>query len=261
MAPVSRLGYGLRMFSRAYGLTFLALYLLSSDPAAADLVRVGVASNFAGPARELADAWEDRTGHVIELSTASTGKLYAQIYAGAPFDVFLAADEDRPTRLREEGFATRSQVYAQGRLVVVSAEPALAGKNCRQALIAASKPTVAIANPATAPYGKAALDWLEAQAVSLELRLVKGDNVGQAMSFVASGNARFGIVAASQLAGLRSAWPGCFTELPADSHPPVRQAAALTRRAGPAAGSFYDFLLSADALETIERWGYGPPGD
>ncbi len=249
------------MFSRASGLTSVALFLLFTDPSAADLVRVGVASNFKGPARELADAWEARTGHTVELSTASTGKLYAQIRAGAPFEVFLAADEQRPTRLEREGLASRSQVYALGRIAIVSAEPGLADQDCRRALLEESAPVVAIANPATAPYGRAALDWLDAQAASLEPRLVKGDNVGQAMSFVASGNARFGIVALAQLVALRPAWPGCIAEVPADSHPPVRQAAALTRMAGPTAGSFYDYLFSAEARDTIARWGYGQPAD
>ena len=215
------------MFSRASGLLLPALFLLLAEASAGDVVRVGVASNFAGPARELAAAWEAQTGHTIRLSTASTGKLYAQLRAGAPFELFLAADEQRPARLVEEGLASRSRVYALGRLTVVSAEPALAGQDCRQALIDASAPTVAIANPVTAPYGKAALGWLEKQAPLPERRLVKGDNVGQAMSFVVSGNARFGIVAVAQLAAMRSTWPGCIGELPAGSHLPVRQAAAL----------------------------------
>jgi molybdate transport system substrate-binding protein len=249
------------MFSRVSGLLFPALFLLIAEPSAGDDVRVGVASNFAGPARELAARYESRTGHTIRLSTASTGKLYAQLRAGAPFEVFLAADDLRPARLEQEGLASQSRVYASGRLAVVSAEPELKGQDCQQALEDALLPTVAIANPATAPYGKAALDWLEEQLPSLELRLVKGDNVGQAMSFVASGNARFGIVAVAQLAGLRSSWPGCIGELPADSHPPVNQAAALATGAGTAAAGFYDYLFSPDARDTIERWGYGNAAD
>ncbi len=261
MAPLLRLGYGCLMFFRAPGLLFPALFLLLTEPSAADVVRVGVASNFAGPARELAAAWELQTGHRIQLSTASTGKLYAQIRAGAPFEVFLAADVRRPARLVEEGLASRSRVYALGRLAIVSADPALAGQDCRQALLNSSAPTVAIANPATAPYGKAALGWLEQQSPLPEPRLVKGDNVGQAMSFVASGNARFGIVAASQLVAMRSTWPGCIGDLPADSHPPVRQAVALATGAGTAAGVFYDFLFSSEARNAMLRWGYGQAAD
>ena len=247
------------MFSRASGLlvpALLSLLSLLTAPAAADVVRVGVASNVAGAARELAAAYESRTGHTISLSTASTGKLYAQLRAGAPFEVFLAADEFRPARLVEDGVASKSRVYARGRLVVVSAEPDFAGQDCRQALLEARTPVVAIANPATAPYGEAAADWLTNHAAGLEARLVKGDNVGQALSFVASRNARFGIVAASQLATSRSTWPGCISALPAESYPPVRQAAALVTAAGPAASGFYDYLFSAEAGATLRRWGY-----
>lgn len=249
------------MVSRAFGLFLSALLLLVARPAAGDIVRVGVASNFGGPARELAARYESRTGHTIRLSTASTGKLYAQLRAGAPFDVFLAADDLRPARLTAEGLASQSRVYAMGRLAVVSADPALAGQDCRQALEDASAATVAIANPTTAPYGRAALDWLAQQAPSLDVRLVKGDNVGQAMSFVASGNAGFGIVAVAQLAAVRSSWPGCIDELPAASHSPVRQAAALATGAGTAAAGFYDYLFSAEARDTIERWGYATVAD
>lgn len=249
------------MFSRASGLHLPALLALLVTPATADVVRVGVASNFAGAARELAAAYESRTGHSIYLSTASTGKLYAQLRAGAPFEVFLAADEERPARLVDGGLASHSRVYALGRLVVVSADPALAGRDCRQALLGTSSPVVAIANPATAPYGKAASAWLEAYAPGLEPRLVRGDNVGQALSFVVSGNARFGIVAAAQLVASRSTWRGCISALPAGSYPPVRQAAALANGAGPAASGFYDYLFSAEASETMLRWGYGRVAD
>ena len=249
------------MFPRTPGLCLSALFLLLAEPSMADLVRVGVASNFAGPARELASRYESATGHQVQLSTASTGKLYAQLIAGAPFDVFLAADELRPARLTEAGVATENRVYALGRLAVVSADPDLAGADCEKAFLDTPSATVAIANPATAPYGKTAQRWLDATAGGARRRVVTGDNVGQAMSFVVSGNARFGVVAVAQLEPVRAGWPGCMGELPADSYQPVRQAAAITSGAGPAATGFYEFLFTTEARAMMQRWGYDPAVD
>jgi len=250
------------MLCRATGVPSLFLFLLFTAPAVADPVRVGVASNFAGPARELAAQYEAETGHAISLSTASTGKLYAQIRAGAPFDVLLAADELRPQRLVADGFALTAAVYAIGRLAIVSADPGLRGADCREAFLAATAPTLAIANPDTAPYGLAASAWLQQQRVAGKLDLVRGENVGQAMGFVVTGNARFGIVALSQFLPVEPDWQGCATALPAASHPPVRQAAALLAVAAKdqAAAGFFEYLFSADAAATLSKWGYMTPG-
>lgn len=250
------------MLCRTTGVTSLVSFLLLvSTTALADIVRVAVASNFAGPARDIAAQYEAQTGQTVSLSTASTGKLYAQIRAGAPFDVFLAADEGRPLRLVRDGLAKKARVYAMGRLALVSADPALNGRDCRSAFLEAVSPTLAIANPETAPYGLAASAWLSRQPAGGTRKIVRGENVGQALGFVASGNARFGIVALSQLSSLEANWPGCVTALPAESHPAVRQAAALLDGAGvaPAAVAFYDFLFSESAAATLSDWGYTIP--
>jgi molybdate transport system substrate-binding protein len=255
-------GYGGDMLCRATGVTSLIILLLiASTTALADIVRVAVASNFAGPARDLAAQYEAQTGQSVSLSTASSGKLYAQIRAGAPFDVFLSADERRPLRLVRDGLAKKARVYAMGRLALVSADPTLNGRDCRAAFLEAVSPTLAIANPETAPYGLAASTWLSGQPAGGTLKIVRGENVGQALGFVASGNARFGIVALPQLSSLQANWPGCVTALPAKSHPPVRQAAALLEGTGamPAAVAFYDFLFSESAAATISDWGYAVP--
>jgi molybdate transport system substrate-binding protein len=247
------------MLFRATGARSLVIILLLAGTSAnADVVRVAVASNFAGPAGDIAAQFEAQTGQAISLSTASTGKLYAQIRAGAPFDVLLAADERRPELLRRDGIATVTRVYAIGRLALVSADPALSGSDCIAAFLSASSPTLAIANPATAPYGTAASAWLNEQPAVDGLRVARGENVGQAMGFVVSGNARFGVVALSQLTALQADWPGCATALPADSHPAVRQAAALLDGAGhsQAAARFFEFLFSDKAVATISSWGY-----
>jgi molybdate transport system substrate-binding protein len=250
------------MLCRATGVASLVvLLLIASTTASADIVRVAVASNFAGPARDLAAQYEARTGQTVSLSTASTGKLYAQIRAGAPFDVFLAADERRPLRLVQDGLAITTRVYAIGRLALVSADPTLNGRDCRAAFLEARSPTLAIANPEIAPYGMAANSWLSNQPVGEAHKLVRGENVGQALGFVASGNARFGIVALSQLSSLEADWPGCVTVLPTGSHSAVRQVAALlgSTEATPAAAGFFEFLFSESAAATISGWRYTVP--
>ena len=240
------------MIFRSPGLA-LILCLLSSV-SAADLLTIAVASNFAAPAAELAEQFEETTGHRLRLVTGSTGKLYAQIRAGAPFDVFLAADTLHPERLLDDGVGSRVQVYAIGRPVLVSADPALGDSSCIDALFAEDPATLAIANPSTAPYGRAAREWLEGLAISP--RIVMGENVAQAMHFVMTGNARFGIVAESQLlvpAWETRAFPGCAEELPEDAHAPVRQAAVQLSAAG---GAFFDFLAGETSRALVAGFGY-----
>ena len=215
MAPVSRLGYGLRMYSCASGLTFVALLLLLHPPCRPPILS-GSGSRATSPVPHANSPMPGRhaADMLVELSTASTGKLYAQIRAGAPFDVFLAADEGRPKRLKR-----RRPRNPEPRCTRWVAWPSCRPNHRSQARTVGRpsslrrQPTVAVANPATAPYGRAALDWLEAQATSLELRLVKGDNVGQAMSFrrerQRSLRHRCRIAARGECG---TTWPGCITE-------------------------------------------------
>lgn len=237
----------------------LLFVCLFSSASSADVLTVAVASNFAEPARQLVRAFEKTSDHQVRIATGSTGKLYAQIIAGAPFDVFLAADVERPERLVEEGFAERIRVYAIGRLVIASADPGLKGARCIDAFVSDDAATLAIANPATAPYGRAAAQWLA--TLDASPRIVRGDNVAQAMQFVMTGNARFGIVAESQL--LAPAWelksfPGCFEALPTSSYSPVRQAAVQLSDSG---GAFFDFLSRDTSRELIASFGYALPED
>ncbi len=237
----------------------LIIVSLYSPVATADVVTVAVASNFAEPAKQLAERFEQATGQSVRISTGSTGKHYAQIVAGAPFDVFLAADVERPERLVVEGIGRRAGIYAIGKPILVSADPGLAGKPCIDAFATSSNTTLAIANPETAPYGRAATEWLSSLAAAP--RIATGENVAQAMHFVMSGNARFGIVAESQL--LVPAWelkvlPGCFEVLPVDSHTPVRQAAVQLSDAG---GAFFDFLMGEESRALIVSFGYLAPDE
>jgi len=246
-------------------LAVVAIALVALLPAAsrASQVTVAVATNFARPMATLAPAFEAGSGHELILVLGSTGKLYAQITHGAPFDVLLAADAARPARLAEEGLAEpESQfTYAIGRLVLWSPDPGMIGADCRATLAAGRFRHLAIANPALAPYGAAARDVLQMLGVWQEVqpKLVRGENIGQAFQLVASGNAELGFVALAQLAGPDAGTGGSRWDVPAELHAPIRQDAILLRRAAddPAARAFLAFLRSPETQAVIERFGYG----
>ena len=235
---------------------------LALSAASAEPVTVAVASNFAGPARELAGRFEAESGLEVRLATGSTAKLYAQIVAGAPFDVFLSADEAAPARLREQRLATEVLPYALGRLLVVSADPAFADSTCVNALRQADGATVAMANPRVAPYGAAAEKLLDRWKLGTSHKRVYAENVAQAMHFVASGNARFGLVGVAQFHAVKDGWPGCAS-FPGtgQSRYTIPQAAALLSRGHGRAEveAFFAFLFTAEARAVIADWGYEVP--
>lgn len=231
----------------------LLLLLLTALPARAAGVLVAVASNFAEPAGEIAAGFEAATGHRVILSAGATGALYARIVNGAPYDVLLAADAERPARLEAEGRAVPGSrfTYAVGRLVLWSPDPERIADG--PAAIAAMTGRLAIAHPDLAPYGAAAAEMLA--ALGLDPPLVRGENVGQAYALVATGNAELGLVAAAQLRhGEGSRWL-----VPADLHAPIRQDAVLLRD-GPAARAFLDWLRGPEAAAVIAAWGYEADG-
>ena len=220
-------------------------------------VQVAVAANFTAAAREIAAAFEDRTGDAALLSFGSTGQLYAQIVQGAPFEVFLAADQERPERAEREGLAVPGsrRTYAVGRLVLFSAE---AGRvRGPDALRDPGLRRIALANPRLAPYGRAALEVAEALGMRdiLRGRQVIGMNVSQAHQFVRTGNAELGFLALSQVARTSD---GSRWLVPEDLHAPIRQQAVLldAGRDNPAARRFLDFLDSRTAREILRRHGY-----
>lgn len=245
-------------------IALLLLLFVLPEVVAAGVVHVAVAANFVEPARELAAGFEARGKHVVRLSSGSTGKLYAQIVAGAPFDVFLAADEQRPLRLVEAGRATAPVTYALGRLSLVSADASLARHDCREAFLADATATLAIANPETAPYGRAAVEVLGTIGDSVSRRIVRGDSVAQAMHFVSTRAARFGLVATAQVSVPGRSWPGCRWDVPDDLHAPIRQLAVRIIASAPAAADdaareFLEFLRSAESQALIRSRGYGLP--
>lgn len=239
----------------------LALATIGLGPASADEVRVAVAANFTEAAREIGTAFERGSGHTVVFSFASTGQLFTQIARGAPFDVFLAADRARPARAVADGLAVRGSrfTYAQGRLALYSRTPGLV--TGPEVLDVDGTDRLAIANPQTAPYGKAAVQVLAAlgKLEAVRDRLVRGANIAQTYQFVATGNAAFGFVAASQIAGHGD---GSRWMVPERLHDPVAQdAVLLTAAAGkPAAVAFLAFLRGAEAGAVLDRYGYAPGG-
>jgi len=239
----------------------LLLSLGGGSAGAEEPLRVAVASNFAVAMEALLRAYRQQGGPPLQTVTASTGKLYAQIVQGAPFDLFLAADAERPERLEREGKAIAGSrfTYAIGRLVLWSPDP-LRVDDRGEVLRRGTFRYLAMANPRLAPYGRAAKEVLQGMGLwsGLKGRIVRGENVGQAYHFVQSGNADIGFVAWSQLAGAGRAPEGSWWLPPADGHAPIeQQAVRLSPR--PAAGDFLAFLKSEAARRIIERHGYRLP--
>ena len=222
---------------------------------------MAAAANFAQPLASLQAAFGEGA-HRINVVLGSTGKLYAQIVHGAPFDVFLAADRKRPCRLAASGLAIAAsqRTYALGRLALWSATAQ--GANVSQRLRAGDYRHLAIANPRLAPYGVAAVQTLKAMGLfnaNAASRLVMAENVGQAQALVATGAAELGFVALSHIMQADAA--GSRWAVPTHLHEPIRQDAVLLRRGrdNRAARAFLAFLTSEAARRIIASAGYGTP--
>jgi molybdate transport system substrate-binding protein len=226
-------------------------------------VSVAVAANFAAPAKGLATAFEKQSGHRALLSIGSTGRFYAQITTGAPFDVLLAADAETPARLEKEGLAIAGQrfTYALGKLALWSPADMVDARG--EVLRTQAFRRLSIANPRLAPYGAAAQQVMENLGIwnSSQGRLVTGENIAQAYQFVSTGNAELGFVAYSQIREPGKATPGSFWLVPQALYAPIRQDAVLLARAqgNAAARQFLEFLRSAPAREVILAYGYELP--
>jgi molybdate transport system substrate-binding protein len=236
--------------------TVLGFVLAGCGPALAADVSIAVAANFTAVAEELATDFKSRTGDNLVLSFGATGALYAQVTQGAPFEVFLSADSKRPALAVADGFGVAGTVftYAIGKLVLYS--PTLDVTAGEAVLRAGAFSHIAIADPASAPYGAAAVEALTALGLheALASRLVTGENISQTLQFVESGNAELGFVALSQVIGR----PGYQWAVPAELYTPIRQDAVLLQpgEANPAARAFVDYLRSEAAVAIIEQHGY-----
>lgn len=243
---------------------WLIVFLTCLSPwAQADQVQVAVAANFAAPARALSAAFGRQAGPQTVLITGSTGKFYAQIRSGAPFDVLLSGDAETPARLEAEGLGVAGTrfPYALGRLVLWSASPGLVDE--RGDVLRSSFRRLAIANPRVAPYGLAAQQVLEKLGLwqAVQERLVLGENIAQTFQFTASGSAEIGFVAYSQVNAPGKAVEGSRWVVSRSLHAPIRQDAILLQRGSEnaAARQFLDFLRTPAARDVIRSYGYDLP--
>ena len=234
-----------------------AIVIGASWAAEAAETNVAVAANFTDPARQIAQSFESKTGHKAVLSFGATGQFYAQITQGAPFQVFLSADQATPKKLADEGHAAGDTLftYAVGKLVLFSNSAYLV--KSEQTLKDARFNKIAIANPTGAPYGAAAIETMKALGVydTLTPKIVQGNNINQTFQFVETGNAELGFVALSQVIERQG---GSSWIVTASLYSPIRQDAVLlkTGSGNPAARAFLDFMKGPEAAAVIEKFGY-----
>ena len=258
-AGIGRIGRAARRAALACALGALGAAPVPGARAAEALI--AVAANFSEAIEELESRFEAGSAHRLRTAFGSTGRLYAQIVNGAPYDVLLAADREHPRRLEERGLGVAGSrfTYATGRLALWSADPRRAQAGAG-ALASGGFRTIAISNPALAPYGAAAHQVLEALGLKERLRgrIVTGQNVGQTHAMVATRNAELGFVALSLVLARGGGAAGSHWEVPAELHDPIRQDAVLLVRGAenPAARAFIDFLRGPEARALIARHGY-----
>jgi len=224
-------------------------------------VQVAVAANFTAPMQKLAADFEQATGHHAQLAFGSTGKFYAQIRNGAPFDVLLAADDETPAKLEQEGLAVSGSrfTYSIGQLALWSAKPGYVD-NKGAVLKRGTFAHLALANPKLAPYGAAAVESLNKLGLlaTLQPRFVQGENIAQTFQFVSTGNAELGFVALSQVFEGGKLKTGSAWIVPASLHNPIRQDAVILVRGkdNPAALALMKYLKTDKARAIIRAYGY-----
>jgi len=244
----------------ATSLAMIAM-IVSAGAAHGGEVQVAVAANFAAPMQQLAADFARETGHKAVLASGATGKFYAQIRNGAPFEVLLSADDDTPAKLETEGQVVKGSrfTYAVGRLVLWSNKAGYVD-TAGNVLKTGTYQHLAIANPKTAPYGAAAIAALDRLGLraSVQPRIVQGENIAQAWQFASTGNAELGFVAQSQVWRDGSFTSGSGWVVPASLHDPIRQDAALLTRGSknPAAQALLHYLKTDKAKAVIRSFGY-----
>jgi len=235
-----------------------------SRQASAEDVAVAVAANFLEPVKRIQEPFEKKTGHRLRISGGSTGELFTQIKNGAPFDVFLAADQKRPEAAVSEGLAVEGSrfTYAIGRLVLWSADKKMIAEDGTAVLKAGAFRQIAIANPKNAPYGEAAIKVMTKLGVydALQPKIVQGQSLTQTYQFVALGSAEIGFVALSQVRAIdpEGGEPGSQWLVPQELYDPIKQDAVLLQRGANNAGAkaFLEFLQSPEGRQMVEDSGY-----
>jgi molybdate transport system substrate-binding protein len=237
------------------------LATLYTLPAQADEVSVAVAANFTAPMKVIAAEFAKDTGHVAKPAYGATGKFYAQIRNGAPFQMLLSADDETPAKLAQEGQADPASrfTYAVGTLVLWSAQAGFVDAK-GDVLKKGSFNKLALANPKLAPYGKAAVEVLTGMGLldSVTSKFVLGENIAQTWQFASTGNAELGFVALSQVMKDGKIASGSGWIVPAKLHTPIRQDAVILTagKGNPAAEALARYLKSDKAKAIIRGYGY-----
>ncbi|MBF0400972.1 MAG: molybdate ABC transporter substrate-binding protein [Magnetococcales bacterium] len=249
------------LFRRLLAL-MLAIQLWPMAAGAGERVHVGVAANFKPLFAELAQRFEQESGHQVVISSASSGKLFNQLHHGAPFQLFLSADLQRPQQLQQEGLTIPDSlfVYAIGRLVLWSPDPKRFARGT-EALMAGELLKIALGNPRTVPYGKAAEETLHNLGLSRSYaeRLIVGEDVGQVMAFALSGNVDAGFLSLAQILDPQGQpRPGSYWEVPAHLHQPIQQAGVRIKSAGAteATLALVRYLRTPPVQALLQKRGY-----
>ncbi|MBD3609479.1 MAG: molybdate ABC transporter substrate-binding protein [Gammaproteobacteria bacterium] len=236
-------------------LLLILIFSLFGPALMAGEARIAVASNFSDAMRELAKSYQAHTGNTVTLIFGSTGKHFAQVVHGAPFDAFFAADIKRPRLLEQQGYTVPSSrfTYAIGQIVLWSPKQKLVD-NQGQILKSDNFRYLAIANPKLAPYGKAGQQVLQSHQLwrKLQGQLVRGENIGQTYQFVKSGNAELGFVAYSQIIKHSG---GSYWRVPQSLYNPIQQQAVLLKD-NPVAADFLLYVKSDAGQQIIRDFGY-----
>lgn len=248
-------------YPKFFALSGYLLLSLFSAGAIADATIVAVASNFTKPMNEIAEVFEKSSGHMAKLSFGSSGKFVSQIENGAPFEVFLSADESAPAKLESDGYAVGGTrfTYALGKLVLWSAQPGFVDAQ-GQVLSTGNFKHLAVADPKLAPYGAAAIDFLKRKQLLEKIQplLVLGENITQTQQFVSTGNAELGFIALSQVIENGKIGSGSGWIIPSSEYSTIKQGAILLQAGAdnPAAVALVKFLKSPEALAIIRKYGY-----
>lgn len=239
----------------------IGLFLLMMSAAQAAEVQIAVAANFAGAMKELAADFGRQTGHKVNWTPGATGRFYAQISNGAPFDVLLSADDETPQKLEQQGKAVPGYrfTYAIGRLVLWSPKQGMVDEG-GAVLKSGNFSHLAIANAKVAPYGRASVQTMQKMGVlmKLEPKIVQGENIAQTHQFVATGNAELGFVALSQVMENGKLKSGSVWVVPEAMHEQLRQDAVLLNagKNNQAAEAWMQYLKSEAAKKIIAAFGY-----
>ena len=242
----------------------LLLMLVPVKWVMADTTNVAVAANFMGPMKQIVEVFETSSPHRVILSYGSSGKFFAQIVNGAPFDILVSADQEKPRQLVELGIASSDSrfTYALGALALWTTQDQYSADGS-SILVAGDFDRLAIANPRLAPYGAAAMEVLKGLGLSEQIKgkLVRGENVSQTYRFVQSGNAQFGFIALSQILQTGVKAHGWHWRVPSSMHSPIRQDMVLIKRAtnNVAAQSLLSFMRRPVAVSIIKSHGYTIP--